>query len=67
MLIFIPPLGDTQEAMVDVSSDSSSDEDSLTERVKGRKVLATPAVRRIAMENKVVTTYSSLVYLETCL
>ena len=40
--------------MVEVSSDSSSDEDSLMERIKGRKVLATPAVRRIAMENKVL-------------
>ena len=39
--------------MVEVSSDSSSDDDSLMERIKGRKVLATPAVRRIAMENKV--------------
>ena len=46
-------LGDSQESVVEVSSDSSSDDDSLMERIKGRKVLATPAVRRIAMENKV--------------
>ena len=47
-------LGDTQEEVtIDLVSDSSSDEDDLMQRVKGHKVLTTPAVRRIAKENKV--------------
>ena len=46
--------GDSQEEVtVDLVSDSSSDEDELMQRVKGHKVLTTPAVRRIAKENKV--------------
>ena len=46
--------GETQEEVtVDLVSDSSSDEDELMQRVKGHKVLTTPAVRRIAKENKV--------------
>ena len=46
--------GDSQEEVVEaVVAGSSSDEDDLMQRVKGQKVLATPAVRRIAKENKV--------------
>ncbi|VDI75798.1 lipoamide acyltransferase component of branched-chain alpha-keto acid dehydrogenase complex, mitochondrial-like [Mytilus galloprovincialis] len=36
----------------EVSSSSSDDEHSM-QRIRGRKVLATPAVRRLAMENKI--------------
>ena len=46
--------GDSQEEVVEaVVADISSDDDDLMQRVKGQKVLATPAVRRIAKENKV--------------
>lgn len=47
-------LGTTQSSpsSSEVSSSSSDDEHSM-QRIRGQKVLATPAVRRLAMENKV--------------